>query len=123
MLTVCAYLFASQYRFAQRAIRVKATVIAYDNQSEGSSMYSPLFEFSFNGVKRTYQSHVSSSSPEFEIGESVEILVDPNDPQSVLINTFLGRWLAFAILGFLGTLFTTLGYLVLRVFAGSQKVK
>jgi len=119
MLAVVGYLLASHYKFTQRAISVTGTVIGYNNQlgrGDDSGMYSPMFEYSVNGIKRTYQSHSSSSSPEFEIGDTVEILVDPNDAQSVMVNSFLERWLAPSILGFLGALFTGLGYVVYRVF-------
>lgn len=125
MLAVVAYIIVSDYKFSQRAVPVTGKVIDYssyystDSDGSGSTMYTPTFEYTYNGSKHTYTSSTSSSSPDFEMGESVEILVDPDNPGNVLVNAFWERWLLAVILGFMGSMFAGLGYMAFRLFGGS----
>lgn len=122
MLTVVIYQVYADYQFSQKAISVSGEVVSYDSyyssdsDGGGSTMYTPTFAYTFNGKEYTYVSSTSSSSPDFEVGELVEILVDPDDPQNILINSFWERYLIAVILGFLGTMFTGLGYMSFRIF-------
>lgn len=121
-LAVGAYLTVSNFQFGQRALPVKSKIVDYGSfQSQNSksrgytTMYSPKYEYSFEGKTYLYKSSVHSSVQEFRIGEIVEVLVDPREPQNPQINTFLGRWFLASLLVFLGTLFSGLGYMAYRV--------
>ncbi len=129
ILAVVAYLAVSNYKFAQRALPVKGKVVDYNhyespNSKGGGStlMYTPIFEYSFNGKPYQYKSSTSTSSQEYEIGETVEILVDPLEPQIPLINTFWEKWFLSVLLGFMGVLFAGMGYLAFRVFGRSKRL-
>ncbi len=125
MLIVVAYLIQSNYEFSKRAISVTGKVIGFTNHESNdddggtTTMYTPVFEYDFNAKTYAYTSSTSSSSPGFDIGENVEILVDPDSPGEVLVNTFQEKWLLPLILGIMGTLFTGLGYMAYRVFGKS----
>jgi hypothetical protein len=122
MLAVVVYLIQSNYQFAQRAIPVKGKVISYDNyesrDDDGGSttMYTPTFQYDFEGKTYTHKSSTSSSSPGYEIDEEVEVLVDPNDPKEILIDSFWEKWFLPVLLGFMGSMFAGMGYLAYRVF-------
>lgn len=124
MLMIVLYVIYSNNQFVKRAIPVTGEIVNYDsyessNDDGGSTtMFTPTFAYSFNGREYKYKSSTSSSAQDYKIGDKVEILVDPNDPNSVLVNDFWERWLLVMILGFLGTMFSGMGYLVYR-FLGS----
>ena len=117
MLAFGFYYFYDNYIFSQHAIPVVGRVIDYDSyyssdsDGGGSTMYTPIYEYTYNGNRKTHAGTVSSSSRPYDLGEEVEILVDQDDPNHVLVNTFWDRYFAVVMLGFLGTLFTGLGYL------------
>lgn len=121
MLAFGFYFFYDNYQFAKRAVPVVGHVVDYDSyystddDGGGSTMYTPIYEYTYQGNKKTHASSVSSSGRDFDIGEEVEILVDPDDPNEILVNTFWDRYFAVVILGFLGSLFTGLGYMAYRL--------
>ncbi len=121
MLAVVAYVVVSNYQFEQRAIPVKGTVIDYqshlssNDQGQSTTMYTPVFQYDFKGKSYTYVSSTSSSSKEYEIDETVEVLVDPEEPAEILINSFWEKWFLPVLLGFMGTLFSGMGFMAYRV--------
>lgn len=125
MLAVVGYIIKSNYEFSRRAIPVMGKVIGFNNHESSdddggsTTMYTPIFEYNYNAQTYTYTSSASSSSPTFDIGENVEILVDPDSPGDVLVNAFWEKWLLPIILGFMGTMFTGLGYMAYRVLGKS----
>lgn len=126
MLAVVAYLLVSNYQFMQRAQSVKGKVIDYqsyqsrDRDSNSStSMYTPTYQYAYKGKLYTHISTTSTSSKDYEIGDPVEILIDPEDPKEILINSFMVKWFLPLLLGFMGTLFTGLGFVAFR-FLGKQ---
>lgn len=122
MLASVVYLMYTDYHFTKKAASVTGEVLSYDSyyssdsDGGGSTMYTPTFSYSYNGKEYTFTSSTSSSSPEFKIGEAVEILVDPDDPNNVLVNSFWERYLISVILGFLGAMFSGLGYMAFKIF-------
>ena len=66
-------------------------------------MYRPTFEYAFLGKTYTHESSTSSSSPEYEIEEEVDVLVDPDDPREILIDSFWERSFLSRLLGIIGT--------------------
>jgi hypothetical protein len=42
-------------------------------------------------------------------------LVNPENPADVLVNSFMEKWFVPALLGFMGTMFTGLGYVAFAV--------
>ncbi|MBL7872374.1 MAG: DUF3592 domain-containing protein [Cyclobacteriaceae bacterium] len=122
MLAIAAYSIASNYKFSERAITVKGKVIDYDSyesrndDGRSTTMYTPTFEYSFKGKIYTHKSTTSSSSKDYKIDEAVNVLVDPDKPTEILIDSFWERWFVSVLLGFLGIMFTGMGYLAYRVF-------
>lgn len=121
MLSVSCYIFYSNYTFSQKAVAVEGKVIdfttSYSTDDDGNStlMYSAVFEYEYNGKMYEHESDVSSSSQDYDDGEIVEILIDPDSPRKALVNTFWERWFAIILLGFMGTAFTGGGFLALKM--------
>lgn len=65
------------------------------SSDEGGYTYAPVFEYTdkFNTLK-TYTSSISSKPASYAIGETVQIIYDPNDDENVKIISFWGlyRW-------------------------------
>jgi hypothetical protein len=121
MLAVVAYLVVSSYQFEQRAQPIKGIVIDYQsyqsrNDNGGSTtMYTPVYQYEFKGKSYTHVSSTSTSSKDYEISETVEMLIDPDDPKEILIDSLMEKWFVPLLLGFMGTLFTGLGFVVFRL--------
>jgi len=126
MLLVVAYLIYSHQQFAKNAMVVKATLTAYqsydsrDDDGSTTTMFTPVFEYEFKGTKHTYVSNSSSSSQDYEIGEKVDMMVNPDDPQDVLVDSFMGKWFLPLLLGIMGTVFTGMGYLAYAVLGKKE---
>ena len=122
MLAVVAYLIVSNYNFAQRAIPIKGKVIKFDSyistddEGRSTTMFRPTFEYTYAGKTNTYPSSTSSSSPGYEINDMVDVLVDPDEPEEILIDSFWERWFLPVLLGVMGTMFGGMGYLAFRLF-------
>lgn len=108
MLGVAGYLYTNQQDLIEKGVKVKARVV--------SNPASPLFEYEFEGNIYQYQSSVSSNPPSYEMGEEIEFFVDINNPSDGLANTFTDRWLAIAIVGGMGAIFSAVSLLVIMVF-------
>ncbi len=125
LVSITAYLIYSNQKFEVRAQPVKGKVIDYrshiSSHDNGSTMlYSPVFSYEFNGKTFTYFSTTSSSDKDYTVGEVIEILVDPDDPENVLVNSFMEKWFLSVLLGCMGTAFTVMGYVAYRAM-GNRK--
>jgi hypothetical protein len=122
LLTIAAWFIVSNNQFEKRAKHVKGKVIDYssydsrDDDGDYTTMYSPVFEYEFKGKTYTYTSSTGSSGKDYKIGERVEVLVDPENPEEVLVNSFIEKWLVALILGIMGLAFSGFGFLALRIF-------
>ena len=73
--------------------------------------YTPIITYEVNGNAFTMEAPVYTDTPEFSEGEQVELFVHTDDPNSVIINTFMQRWFMTILMGSIGGLFT-LGMIV-----------
>lgn len=87
------------YRLETTGVVTEGTVIGLDeSNSDGSTAYDPIVEFSVDGQTYTFESGNASSPPAYDVGERVEVLYDPNDPNTAQINKISERWLMPVIL-------------------------
>lgn len=127
-IVLLAYVFYLRYayqQFEETAVTVKGTVVDFQSEitehdrgrmgTYTTITYTPVFEYVYEGKKYTYVSTSSSKEKEYEVGERFDILVNPENPANVLVHSFMEKWSTPAWLGFLGTLFTGLGYVLFAV--------
>lgn len=114
LLLLLAGFFAwKHYRFIQTAPQYRAVVIA--NEWRSKSIY-PVYEFVDQSGDTIHAYSTTGTNPAmFAIGESAEIYYDPHD-NSAEAKGFFIEWFAVLILGGIGTLFTGIGLILLRVF-------
>jgi len=74
--------------------------------SSASPVYYPKFSFQTpDGVTHTIASNSGSSPPSYNVGQHVQVLYTPGDPNSARLNSFWELWLAptvFFIMGAAG---------------------
>jgi len=95
-----AYSAYNQYQktksLLEKGIKTTAVVTKFStHQSDGSTMYTPVFEFKDRSQnKRTFKSGISSSPPAYEIGEKVQLIYDHTNPEKARTISFWGlyRW-------------------------------
>ncbi|NTU55801.1 MAG: DUF3592 domain-containing protein [Anaerolineales bacterium] len=64
------------------------------NDSEsGCCVYSPVIEFQANGQTFTFEGDNASDPPAYKVGEQVEVIYDPANPDTAQINKWTERWL------------------------------
>jgi hypothetical protein len=81
--------------FVKRAVSApgQITAVEVETDSDGT-MHHPVFTFTDSaGVPHTQRSSVSSSSPDFAVGEHVTVLYDPSAPKNSKIKSFQTVWL------------------------------
>ncbi len=121
MLGVTAYIFYGNYQFAQTAVPVVGKVVDFsthessDDDGGTTTMYTSIFEYEYEGQTYTHYGEISSSSPDYDLGEEVEVLVDPELPNKALVNAFWDRWFTIVLLGIMGSIFTGMGFMATRL--------
>jgi hypothetical protein len=87
-------------KLAQVGITTTGTVVGLDwsSDSDGGSTASPIVEYTVNGKTYSFEGDNSSNPPVYEKGQKVEIIYDPQDPETAQINSFYERWMMPAIL-------------------------
>lgn len=94
----------------------KVVRLVYKRSSDGSSSYSPVFQFrTISGQMVEVEDSLSSSPPMYDEGDNVEVLYDPANPQEAKIKKFSSLYFVTMIFGFMGSLFAVIGVWVLLV--------
>jgi hypothetical protein len=81
-----------------------------DNKGRSSSVYYPVVKFTpNNGEATTFESNSGSKPPAFRKGQQVEVLYDPQQPDSAMINSWLELWFLPGMFTGMGSLFVLIG--------------
>jgi hypothetical protein len=85
------------------------TLMLYEGDSEGSG-YIPIFEFrTLQGKKVEVTSDLRTNPPQFKVGQIVEVLYDPENPEGARINKGFNLYFVPAFLGLFGLAFGGMG--------------
>jgi len=93
------YFFVRTNRFLKTAVKTEARVLDNERRSSDSdSVYVPVFSF----VDKAGKEHHARSSwgfypPKYQVGDSISVLYDPQDPAKADIDSFTNLWLASVI--------------------------
>jgi hypothetical protein len=118
LLLIGALLFVRVRRFVAGSLRAQGTVVSLSAHMHGSRVtYSPVISFTArDGGEFEFNDPVSSRPAGFKLGDRVEVLYDWQDHSHARLASPLRLYLAPAIVGFLGLVFTSIGVAVLWSF-------
>ncbi|PWJ09792.1 DUF3592 domain-containing protein [Jannaschia seohaensis] len=124
---VGAYLIVGATQFSRNAVATTGLVVAIElvrdiDSDTGSDTISfrPTFEYSdIDGNLHTSQTAAASTMYDYEIGEEVEIMFSPDNPDAVRVSGFWSLYLLPSIFLVVGAGLIGLGLLISRVLRGS----
>ena len=93
-------------QFERNSISVDAVVVGFKGSFDGQA---PVFQYRYGEETYQHESNIYSNPPAYEKDETVELLIDPNNPSDPLVNSFSEIWLLPLIFGFLGSVFFLIG--------------
>ena len=115
---IAIFLMVRDRSFAETAIPANAEVVGFheSRSSDGGLTYYPILDFvTADGQSWQVRASVGAVPPAYKVGEHVEILYDPAKPETVVINTQLGRLgIALVFFGF-GMLWLLIGSVPLLI--------
>ena len=94
------------------------------NSSEGGCcVYSPVVEFNANGQIYSFEGDTASDPPAYDVGEMVNVIYDPSDPDTAQINKWSERWL-FPIIIIPAMIFTAaiLNFFMIRAWIRGEYI-
>jgi hypothetical protein len=93
------YISYHNYQLRTNGASTLGTVIRLEeSSSDGSTSYSPVFQYQVNGQTYEFESQNSSSPPTHRVGDQDTIFYDPADPARAQIDSFMDMWLAPGLL-------------------------
>ncbi len=111
MLIGTLFIYLNTNKFLATCVLSEGTVIdLVSSRSDDSYTYSPIVQFEDQyGNQVLFHSSNGSNPPSYSVGETVEVLFDPESPDDAKINGFFSLWGGVLILGILGTVFFAVG--------------
>jgi hypothetical protein len=103
-IALMVYFFWSSFMLATQGEITTGRVIGMDeSDSDGSTLYSPIFEYTVGGQRYEVNSGIASDPPSYRVGEEIPVRYLPTNPQLAEVDSPLNSpWLfggGVAILG------------------------
>jgi hypothetical protein len=90
------------WKLEKEGVTTTGTVVRLEESSSAESgccVYSPVIEFiASNDQTYSFEGDTASDPPAYDVGEKVDVLYDPKDPETAQINKWFERWLMPIIL-------------------------
>ena len=102
--------------FLSTAQETKGTVIRMvsSSSSEGGISYAPVFKFTtIQGQVIEVEEKISSNPPQFQTGQVIDILYDPQDPNRARVKKWFNLYFVPLLLGGMGLIFGCVGVVLL----------
>lgn len=117
LLVIAGIVYVREEKFLSTAEQATGTVVDLDRSggSDGSSAFCPVIEFNTRaGQPVRYYGNVCSNPPDYQIGEQVDVVYDPQDIGHVQMTGFWSQYTGVVVLSCIGLpflLFTLWGVL------------
>lgn len=114
LLVVAAMLAVTASQAVGNLVRAPGTVVRIVQDSDAMRGYRPIVAYLANdGSRREVAGNTASFVPAYDIGESVDVLVDPAHPnRPALIDDFTQRWFPVAVPALLAVASLAIGSLL-----------
>jgi hypothetical protein len=84
--------------------------------------YAPVIKYKdASGKEYTYESKHSSDPPDFNVGEKVQLIYDPADPEEVYVDSFREKWVLTIVLFLCGLIVFPIS--IWMIFTGFRRNK
>lgn len=122
VLLVANHLYTGTRSFLDSTVNAEGLVTdMIKHQYYDGIQYRPVVSFSTpSGENIVFRARTSSYPAAYRVGEKVEVLYNPNEPDKARIKSFSSLWAATVGLGLTGTLFSLSG---LALLIGSYLTK
>jgi hypothetical protein len=90
-------------------LKKKEDITIKDGREVKSDTYAVVIEYLVNEKRYVHQPDIYSDPPLFQLNEAVPLLVDPTNPEKVIINSLLGRYSSMFGLLVFGAILTFIG--------------
>jgi Protein of unknown function (DUF3592) len=128
LLVIAALILQSRLSFESAAVRADGEVVdvvqssRIDNDGRRSSTWCPAVQFtSETGGTLTFTAQTCSNPPSYRIGEHVDVLYRPGEPESAAIDGPAERWLLPLVVGGIGSVFMLIGLFITLPRLRSQR--
>lgn len=91
-----AYAGYTSWTLDREGETASGTVVRLEESSDsegGCCVYSPVIEFEANGQTFSFEGDNASDPPAYRVGQQVEVIYHPSDPDTAQINKWTERWL------------------------------
>jgi hypothetical protein len=112
LVVVGLFFFIRTRNFLGKAHEAKGTVIemAYRQNSSADSNsgggYVPVYQFETEDKQRIVkQDGLATNPPRYQVGQTIDILYDPENPEKAHVNRWMNLYFVPALLGGLGLIF------------------
>ena len=120
-----AWTAISTKTWISHAVEVKGSVIEMVRMRDSDNtgyLFAPVVRFqTVEGNTVEFEYGLRSNPPAYRTGQTVSVLYDPGEPRSAAIHGFFSLWLMPIILGFIGTIFLTVGTAMVVMSARAAK--
>lgn len=89
------------YTLTSNGDTTMARVVALSESTDGDGdccVYSPVFEYTVNGRRHTFESLNASNPPAYRVGQEVEVIYNVDNPSDAAVNSFFDLWMVAATL-------------------------
>jgi hypothetical protein len=111
-LAVAGYAYYVSNHFAGKALKLEGTVVNFRYDDDGS--LAPVVEYQLDKAIITCDAEFYSSTPGYEVGDKVVMLINPDDPKEAVIDSFSERYATSITIGMVGAFFTGLAVYMFR---------
>lgn len=119
LIAACFISLSRMRTFVSKAQQTQGTIVdmvfsrGSSTSSNASYTYTPVFEFrAMSGQMIRVKESVSSNPPQFQVGETVEVIYDPEAPQGARIHKWSNLYLFPVLFGVMGMIITGIGIAV-----------
>jgi hypothetical protein len=114
LIVIGLFIWMRTRSFLSTAQQAKGTVVRMDRSSGSDGVsYAPVFQFrTITGQTVEVAEKLYSNPPQFQTGQDVDILYDPQDPQRARVNKGFNLYFVPILLGGLGFIFLCLGIVI-----------
>jgi ribosomal protein L7/L12 len=110
-ISIAAYIWWLDYSLTHHGTRVTGEVVElsyeYNNTENGAI---PIISYQWESTLRTYQGNVYSNPPSYVVGEKVDLIISADNPNKVVLDSIVERFLLAIIFGFLGCVICLITY-------------